>query len=104
MLICCSAFVSHQRVVYLAYGCSNELVQPRCCMLYTTDSCVLCVLYMLLHAVHAAPACRDVSENKIQTIPAFIGQLSSLTRLDLHTNLMQELPPQIGNLKKVKHL
>lgn len=47
---------------------------------------------------------RDVSENKLTEVCPEIGQLPSLTRLDLHTNQLKELPPAIGNLTAMKHL
>jgi hypothetical protein len=47
---------------------------------------------------------RDVSENKLTEVCPEIGQLQSLTRLDLHTNLLKGLPPSIGQLTRVKHL
>ncbi len=45
-----------------------------------------------------------MSENRLQTLPPLISRLSSLTRLDLHTNQFEALPPEIGALTLVKHL
>lgn len=45
-----------------------------------------------------------MSENKLTEVCPEIGQLPSLTRLDLHTNQLKELPPAIGNLTAMKHL
>jgi Leucine-rich repeat (LRR) protein len=30
--------------------------------------------------------CRDLSENKIEEVPECVGDMPSITRLDLHTN------------------
>ena len=48
--------------------------------------------------------CRDVSENKLVEVCEEIGQLASLTRLDLHTNSLVALPAAIGRLSNVKHM
>ena len=45
-----------------------------------------------------------LSSNKIESLPAEIGQLESLEKLDLSKNKLTELPPKIQQLKKLKHL
>lgn len=45
-----------------------------------------------------------MSENKLTEVCPEIGQLQSLTRLDLHTNMLRGLPATIGLLTRVKHL
>lgn len=42
-----------------------------------------------------------MSENKLTTIPPCIGSMSTLGRLDLHSNSIASLPEEIGALKQV---
>lgn len=44
---------------------------------------------------------RDLSENKLTSVPACIGRLASLGRLDLHSNSIEQLPDEISELDKV---
>jgi Leucine-rich repeat (LRR) protein len=43
----------------------------------------------------------DMSENKLTDIPACIGSMTSLGRLDVHSNSIATLPEEIGCLKQV---
>ena len=42
--------------------------------------------------------------NKIMNIPAWIGQLTSLTELHLYGNQRTSLPAEIGQLKSLENL
>ena len=44
------------------------------------------------------------SKCRLQTLPAAIGQLSKLTRLDLRENSLSDLPAEIGQLSKLTRL
>lgn len=48
--------------------------------------------------------CRDLSENKLTEVPPCIGRLTSLNQLDLHSNSIQQLPEELGQLKKVRQV
>ncbi len=41
---------------------------------------------------------RSISRQELEALPAEVGQLTNLTRLDLVGNQLTELPPQIGQL------
>ena len=44
------------------------------------------------------PEAQEVKGNRLTTLPPEIGQLSSLTQLDLFNNQLSSLPPEIGQL------
>lgn len=79
----------------------------------TSRASVACVLSHMTGSTHAsrcAPPANDVSvlcpysdmsENKLATIPPCIGEMTSLNRLDLHSNNIASLPEEIGNLTQV---
>ncbi|PKA47331.1 LRR repeats and ubiquitin-like domain-containing protein [Apostasia shenzhenica] len=46
----------------------------------------------------------NMSENRIVVLPMTIGSLSSLKKLDLHTNRISELPDSIGDLISLLYL
>lgn len=46
----------------------------------------------------------DLSDNKLQSLPASIGQLTNLLRLDLKHNQLETLPEEIGNLSNLYSL
>lgn len=46
----------------------------------------------------------DVSECKITAVSEDLGNMSSLTRLDLHTNALEQLPDSIGRLGRLRQL
>ncbi|BBM83570.1 leucine-rich repeat domain-containing protein [Candidatus Uabimicrobium amorphum] len=46
----------------------------------------------------------DVSNNRIQRLPAVMGSLSELRELNAGVNLLKEIPPQIGNLTNLHTL
>lgn len=49
--------------------------------------------------------CRDLSENNISECDgAVVSTLSSLTRLDLHTNDLEQVPPEMFKLPCIKQL
>jgi Leucine-rich repeat (LRR) protein len=44
-----------------------------------------------------------LSENKLEVVPSCVGSLTSLNRLDLHSNNIHTLPEELGQLKQVMH-
>lgn len=49
--------------------------------------------------------CRDLSENNISECDgAVVSTLPSLTRLDLHTNDLEQVPPELFKLPCIKQL
>jgi hypothetical protein len=55
----------------------------------------------LLYLIGITFICSDMSENKLTAIPPCIGSMTSLGRLDLHSNSIASLPEEIGQLKQV---
>ncbi|MCB0854525.1 MAG: leucine-rich repeat domain-containing protein, partial [Bacteroidetes bacterium] len=45
-----------------------------------------------------------LTSNSIQILPAVIGRLVNLEKLDLSSNQLSELPPEIGQLRKLRYL
>lgn len=43
----------------------------------------------------------DVSHNKLESLPAFIGELINLKQLHVNNNQLVSLPDEIGQLKKL---
>ena len=52
------------------------------------------------------PSCpRDLSENKISEVPPeAVKGLNSLTRVDLHTNDLERVPPELFTLPLLSQL
>ncbi|GMS83141.1 hypothetical protein PENTCL1PPCAC_5316, partial [Pristionchus entomophagus] len=46
----------------------------------------------------------DLSQNKLTTLPAFIGLFQELKQLHLSENLLQSIPDEIGELRKLEVL
>ena len=46
----------------------------------------------------------NLISNNIKELPPEIGQLTNLKSLDLSNNVLKELPPEIGQLKNLQNL
>lgn len=83
----------------VALTCALLLVT---CMSTSTCSIRSCLFILLTKCLPSLRlCCSDLSENKLVVIPPCIGGLVTLNRLDLHSNNIEVLPEEIGNLKKV---
>jgi hypothetical protein len=51
-----------------------------------------------------SPQMLSLADNKLQSLPAEIGQLNKLQSLYLHNNQLQSLPVEIGQLKELQSL
>ena len=54
---------------------------------------------------HLSPTpCSDLSECQLESVPAEVGALTRLQRLDLHSNKIVTLPPAISTLATLNRL
>ncbi|KAK6182936.1 hypothetical protein SNE40_010508 [Patella caerulea] len=74
-----------------------------------TGVCQLCKLGIKefpeeLQCLHKNLRTLDLSDNKFQHLPSYIGKFDNLKNLSLSNNKLENLPNEIGNLKKLEVL
>ena len=62
------------------------------------------VLRIIEQAARAGVKKLDLRSNALSSLPPEIGQLTNLTELDLRSNALSSLPPEIGQLTNLKRL
>ena len=59
---------------------------------------------MLRNTAGHACLCRDITDCQLATLPPEISLLTSLHRLDAHSNRLTAVPPELGRLTRVNRL
>ncbi len=50
------------------------------------------------------PSCRDVAQNRLESLPTTIGGLRKLRYIDATDNLLTSLPASLGNLPELRYV
>ncbi len=45
-----------------------------------------------------------LSNNRLESLPAALGDLPALLRLDISTNNLRHLPPSLGQLRRIQRI